>query len=425
MKTLRKIWCRGYQLVLRIAMPFLPYTEPEILSSTDELPELLGKLEVKSVLLVTDPGILACHLTESLEGALDQAGIACAVYGDTQANPTVANVEAALAVYHEEGCEAIIGFGGGSAMDCAKGVAARATRPDKSLADMAGLMKVQRRTPPLIAVPTTAGTGSEVTLAAVITDSETKHKFVINAFKLIPRYAVHDWRLTEGLPKGITSTTGMDTLTHAVEAYIGRSSTAYTRDCAEKAVVLVHDNLLDAYRDGSNERARQNMLQAAYLAGVAFTRSYVGYVHGIAHSLGGQYGTPHGLANAVALPHVLRAYGPACHKKLARLSRLAGVADDSAGDAEAAEAFIDWIDSMNEAMDIPAHLDCIKREDVPHMAANADAESNPLYPVPVEMDAEELAQLYGVVAGWDEGAAAGAGAAGAGAGMAATDGQEA
>ena len=402
MKALRKVWCRSFQTALRIAMPFLPYREPDLLSSTDEIPPLLAKLSAKSVLLVTDPGILSCGLTRSLEGELDSAGIACVVYSKTQANPTVDNVEEALNMYHEWDCQAIIGFGGGSAMDCAKGVAARVARPDKTLEQMSGLLKVQRSTPPLIAVPTTAGTGSEVTLAAVITDGETHHKFVINAFKLIPSYAVHDWRLTKGLPKSITATTGMDALTHAVEAYIGRSTTAYTRDCAERAVTLIRENLLDAYRDGTNERARANMLQAAYLAGIAFTRSYVGYVHGVAHSLGGQYGVPHGLANAVALPHVLRAYGPACHKKLAKLARTAGIAGDSQTDEEAANTFIDWIDQMNAAMDIPRHLDCIRPEDVPHMAQNADAESNPLYPVPVEMDASELEKLYALVAGWDD-----------------------
>ena len=401
MNTLRKAWCRTYQTVLRIAMPFLPYTEPEILQSTDEVPALLKKLQITNVLLVTDPGILACGLTQGLEDALAGANIKCTVFGETCTNPTVENVETALAVYHEQGCQAVIGFGGGSAMDCAKGVAARVARPDMTLYQMRGVLKVQRKAPPIIAVPTTAGTGSEVTVAAVITDGETKHKFVINAFRLIPSYAVHDWRLTEGLSPNMTSTTGMDALTHAVEAYIGRSTTAYTRDCAERAVMLIHDNLLDAYRDGSNERARRNMLEAAYLAGIAFTRSYVGYVHGVAHSLGGQYGTPHGLANAVALPHVLRVYGASVHRPLARLARLIHVADEGQSDAEAADAFIAWIDFMNASMGIPKYLDCIRREDVPHMARNADAESNPLYPVPIEMGAHELEKLYGIIAGWD------------------------
>ena len=404
MNPLRKAYCRVFQTAFRIALPVLPYFEPETLQSVDEVPALLREKGISSVLLVTDQGLKGLGLTNRLEEALAEAGIACAIYADTVPNPTVANVEAALALYKQQGCAAIIGFGGGSPMDCAKGVAARVARPNKRLGQLRGLLHVHARTPLLIAVPTTAGTGSEVTLAAVITDGEKHHKYVINDFALIPNYAVHDYRLTVGLPPQVTSTTGMDALTHAVEAYIGRSTNAFTRGCAEQAVRLINENLRAAYEDGANSEARANMLRAAYLAGNAFTRSYVGYVHGIAHSLGGQYGTPHGLANAVALPHVLRAYGQACYPKLARLARAGGVVPASmSNDAAAAQRFICWIDEMNEAMGIPRHLDCIKPEDVPTMAAHADSESNPLYPVPVLWDAEELGRLYGVIGGWAEG----------------------
>ena len=400
MNPLRTLYCRAFQTCFRIVLPVLPYREPKILPSVDDVPALLAEHGVRSVLLVTDPGLSRLGLVDRQLEVLREADIACAVYADVVPNPTVANVEAALALYRQEGCQAVIGFGGGSPMDCAKGVTARVAQPNKTLAKMRGLLKVHARTPLLIAVPTTAGTGSEVTLAAVITDGESRYKYVINDFSLIPDVAVHDYRLTLGLPPQVTSTTGMDALTHAVEAYIGRSTNAFTRACAERAVVLVHDNLLDAYRDGGNAEARTNMLTAAYLAGNAFTRSYVGYVHGIAHSLGGQYGVPHGLANAVILPHMLRAYRPVCDAKLAKLARIAGIAPQAAGDEAAATAFIEWVDWMNESMDIPRHLDCIEREDIPVMAAHADAESNPLYPVPVLMDTAELARQYEVVAGW-------------------------
>ena len=172
-------------------------------------------------------------------------------------------------------------------MDCAKGVGARIAQPNKPINKMRGLLRVHRLLPLLIAVPTTAGTGSEVTLAAVITDDETHYKYPINDFVLIPRFAVHDPEFTRGLPASITGQTGMDALTHAVEAFIGRSTTPYTRKMARQAVQLIHDNLLEAYEYGDDMRARRNMLSAAYKAGVAFTRSYVGYVHAIAHSLGG------------------------------------------------------------------------------------------------------------------------------------------
>ena len=399
MNPIRAAWCRTYQTAFRIVLPVLPYREPTIVQSVEDVPGILAREHASSVLLVTDPGIKALGLTSELERALAAAGLETCVYSKTVANPTVANVEEALALYHEHDCEAIIGFGGGSAMDCAKAVGARVARPNVGVGSMRGLLRVHHKLPTLIAVPTTAGTGSEVTLAAVITDGETHYKYPINDFFLIPAYAVHDWRLTRGLPASVTGQTGMDALTHAVEAYIGRSTTSHTRQMALDAVALIHDNLLDAYRDGNSEQARSAMLAAAYKAGIAFTQSYVGYVHAIAHSLGGRYGIPHGLANAVILPHVLRAYGPAAAPKLAELARHIGICEEGASDEAAAERFIAWVDEMNEKLGIPDHLEGIRAADVPEMAAHADAEANPLYPVPALWDRDQLARMYRVVAG--------------------------
>ena len=249
-------------------------------------------------------------------------------------------------------------------------------------------------TPLLIAAPTTAGTGSETTLAAVITDSAAHHKYPINDFALIPDYAVLDPELTRGLPPMLTATTGMDALTHAIEAYIGRSTTKLTRAMSEEAATRIVRSLYTAYENGGDMQARADMLRAAYCAGVSFTRSYVGYVHGVAHSLGGQYGVPHGLANAVILPYFLDAYGAACHQKLGRLARVAHVAPQSASDREAAEAFIRWIREMNARMGIPEKIPQIRTADIPEMARHAARESNPLYPVPVLMDERQLAQMY-------------------------------
>lgn len=175
-------------------------------------------------------------------------------------------------------------------MDCAKGVGARLARPNKTLAKMEGILHVMHKLPLLIAVPTTAGTGSETTLAAVITDADTHHKYAINDFSLIPHYAVLEPEVTVGLPPQLTSTTGMDALTHAIEAYIGRSTTKQTRSAAIEAIQLILRYLPAAYKNGQNRIARKQMLRASYLAGTAFTKSYVGYVHAVAHSLGGQYG---------------------------------------------------------------------------------------------------------------------------------------
>ena len=399
MNTLRKIWCRTYQTAFRVALPLLPYREPKLLENMDAVADLLAGKGLSPVLIVTDKGISSLGLLRGLTDALDAQGVEWRVFDEVTANPTIHNVEAARQMYLDEGCKALIAFGGGSSMDCAKACGARIVRPKKLVQKMRGLLQVMHRLPTLIAVPTTAGTGSETTLAAVITDSETKHKYPINDFSLIPHYAVLDPAVTAGLPAGLTATTGMDALTHAVEAYIGRSTTAHTRAMAIEAVQLIRQYLKRAHDNGQDLEARAKMLRAAYCAGIAFTQSYVGYVHGVAHSLGGQYGLPHGLANAIILPWFLEEYGPACHHRLGELARKTGVAPADASDAEAAGIFIAWVREMNDSMGIPRTVDCIQPEDIPQMAAHADQESNPLYPVPKLMDAEELAHMYDVIAG--------------------------
>lgn len=387
-------FCRAFQGVFRAALPILPYREPVQLDGLASIVPLLRKKAVSSVLLVTDAPVRSLGLTKPLEDALKEASIACAVYDKTVPNPTIQNIEEGRALYLSSRAQAIIAVGGGSVMDCAKVIGARIAKPHQSVQHMGGLLRILRKTPMLIAVPTTAGTGSETTLAAVITDPAARHKYPINDFVLIPDYAVLEPELTRGLPRGLTATTGMDALTHAIEAYIGRSTTKLTRAMSEEAATLIVRSLYKAYQNGGDMDARRDMLRAAYCAGVSFTRSYVGYVHGVAHSLGGQYGVPHGLANAVILPYFLDAYGSACHKKLGRLARIAGVAPQSADDRDASEAFIRWIREMNAAMGIPDHIQEIRISDIPEMAHHAAQESNPLYPVPVLMDERELAAMY-------------------------------
>ena len=399
MFVLRKIYCRVFQLAFRAALPVLPYRNPKIIPSDAGIPDVLRKHGVSSVMIVTDAGIRSLGLTAFLEKTLKENEITYCIYDRTVANPTIWNVEEAKDLYLKEGAQAIIAFGGGSSMDCAKAAGARIVKPHQSISQMKGLLKVHKKLPLLIAIPTTAGTGSETTLAAVITDSEKHYKYPINDFSLIPRYAVLDYHETVGLPKMITATTGMDALTHAVEAYIGGSTTKETRKMAEEAVTLIHQHLKNAYDDGHNKEARKGMLKAAYCAGVAFTKSYVGYVHAVAHSLGGQYGTPHGLANAVILPVVLRMYGPACEKKLACLARKAGVVEENLTDREASRDFIRWVQKMNDSMGIPRTIPEIQEEDIPTMAKHADQEGNPLYPVPVLMNRKELEKIYYKVKG--------------------------
>lgn len=394
MNTLKKAYCRTFQAAFRLAMPFMPYREPEILNSVAEIEPLLKRLDVKSVLLVTDKMLRQFGATTKLEKVLADANIKCVVYDETCPNPTVNNVEAARELYVESNCEALIAFGGGSSMDCAKAVGARIAYPNKTVNQMKGLLKVLKKIPTLIAVPTTAGTGSEVTITSVITNSEIKHKYTMNSFPLIPAYAVLDPEVTLTLPPSLTATTGMDALTHAVEAYIGGSTTKETRAYALEAVKLIFENLETAYADGKNEVARRNMLRAAYIAGIAFSKSYVGYVHAVAHTLGGQYNIPHGLANAVLMPMVLDEYGESAHVKLHQLAMAAGVSKETDIVADSAKKFIQAIRDMNERMGIPAGFTNIETADIPMMAEHADAEANPLYPVPLLMDAKELEKIY-------------------------------
>lgn len=394
MNSLRKIYCRGFQAVFKAALPFLPYRKPRIVNSVKALPEVIQKKKCTKVLIITDEGIRKLGLTSRLEKALEDARIPYCIYDKTVANPTTDNVSEAMTLYLEEGCDCIIGFGGGSSMDCAKATGARIAKPKQSLAKMKGTLKVHKRLPLLMAVPTTAGTGSETTLAAVITDAQTRHKYPINDFCLIPRYAVLDPKVTLSLPPFITATTGMDALTHAVEAYIGNSTTYGTRKDALLAVQLIFENIYTAYEEGGNVEARRNMLHASFYAGCAFTKSYVGYVHAIAHSLGGEYNVPHGLANAVILPMMLEAYGEKIHKKLARLAVAAGLADPDTPDYDAAKRFIQAIKDMKKHFGIGDRIPQIRETDIPKLAYYADKEANPLYPVPVLLNAAELEPFY-------------------------------
>lgn len=394
MNFFKKFYCRTFQTVFKWALPILPYREPEILKSDEELVNIILQKKVKNVLLVTDKGIYNLGLTKSLEEKLKESEINVFVYNETVANPTTQNVADALKMYKENNCKAIISFGGGSAMDCAKAVGARVARPKKTLAQMKGILKVGRKIPLLIAVPTTAGTGSETTLAAVITDSETRHKYAINDFPLIPQYAMLNAKLTVGLPKHITSTTGMDALTHAIEAYIGRSTTKQTRNCALFATKTIFENLLEAYNNPENLQARENMLLASYNAGLAFTKSYVGYVHAVAHTLGGKYNVAHGVANAVILPYVLRKYGRKIYKKLWEMGVFCGLFDKETSKEVGAKIFIEKIESMNKDMNIPTRIDEIKTEDISSLAITAEKEANPLYPVPVLYTSEQLETIY-------------------------------
>ena len=394
MWALKVAYYRAYQKVMKVMLYFLDWSEPQLLTgpgSIRKLPSVIKEKGIGKVMVVTDKGLMSLNLLDGLFEELDKAGISYVVYDGVQPNPSIENIEEAREMFVSNGCEAMIAFGGGSPMDCAKAACARVVRPNKTIPQMRGVLKVMRKLPPFFAVPTTAGTGSETTVAAVVSNTQTHEKYAINDPCLRPKFAVLDPELTTGLPKKITSTTGLDALTHAVEAYIGKSNTRETEDYAEKATKLIFENLETCYNDGQNVEARGQMLLASFYAGMAFTRAYVGYVHAIAHNLGGMYGIPHGLANSVILPVVLEEYGSIIYPRLAKLAEIVGINGQT--EEELAKGFIAEIKAMNERMAIPTSFEQIKEEDIPTIVERAMKEAHPLYPTPVIFDADRLAQI--------------------------------
>ena len=386
------LWCRVFQGVLKIGNYFMGYRTPEYLEGPGAIRDLgrfLNEKGINDILVVTGSGMVRRGQVQPMLDGFDAAGLRYTVQTFDRPDPTSDDVELGFRTYRENGCRAIVALGGGSRIDCAKAIAAKAVHPKKSVAQLHGLLKVHRPVPPFVAIPTTAGAGSETTVAAVITDSATHRKASINDPFLIPKYAVLDPELTAGLPPHTTATTGMDALAHAVEAYTnGTYNTRVENDLARNAVRLIHDNILTAVDAGTDLEARRNMQLGAFYAGRAFTRGCVGYVHAVGHTIGSLYGVSHGLAMAVLLPKVMRAYGGAVHRKLAELAEVCGMSGSN--DAEKAEAFLAWIEETNRKLGLPDHFDMIREEDIDQMVTWAMKEANPLYPVPVIWGREDF-----------------------------------
>lgn len=381
---LKKGYCRVFQLGFAVGALLLPWKRPHCISGAGSLarvPELLHTAGCRK------PMIVASHRQSEAPAFLNMVKELeeWSLFSTVTANPKIETVEQIAAQYHQDGCDSLVAIGGGSPMDAAKAAAARIARPKCTVEQLKGLMKVRRRIVPFVAVPTTAGTGSETTIAAVVTDAQ-RHKYAMEDLCLIPRWAVLDPALTVSLPASTTAETGMDALTHAVEAYTNRLyNTPQTRTLARQAVAAIFQYLPLACADGDNLQARQELLVASYRAGFAFTRAGVGNVHAIAHTLGGLYDVPHGRANAVLLPLVLEDYGEAAWKRLAELAEVAGIC--AAGSREEkAKAFIAAVREMSRGLEIPTGFTCIREEDIPQMAAWAESEANPVYPVPVIYD---------------------------------------
>ncbi|NJM44502.1 MAG: iron-containing alcohol dehydrogenase, partial [Brachymonas sp.] len=360
--------------------------------SSQRLGEVVAGFGHSKVLIVTDSVISKLGLLKGLQDALQEGGAKSVVFDEITPDAPIPLVERGLEFCREHDCDAIVAFGGGSSMDSAKAIAMAFANP-KPLRQLAGYFKGRRSPLPIYAVPTTAGTGSEVTVAAVVSDPSKHDKIVIIDPRLVPKMAALDPALMTGLPPHITAATGIDALTHAVESYVGNWATPYTDGMALAAVGLIFGNLRTCYTDGKNIAAREKMALASTYAGLAFTRANVGYVHAIAHQFGGKYHTPHGLANAIMLPHVMRYSAPSITKRLAQLAVRAKLGKASERDDALADKFLDAIDDLNRDLGIPLYLDKLQETDIPALAKAACHEAHTGYPVPRYMTQKQCEQL--------------------------------
>ena len=394
--NIKKAYYRANQGIFKFGMKFIKFKEQEVISgenSVRKIAFILKEKNINNVLLVSGKTITRLGLLNELIESLKEENIRYYLFNDVMANPTIESVEAGVKKYEEAKAKGIIAFGGGSPMDCAKIIGARVNNKNIQVKDMRGILKIRKNIPLFIAIPTTAGTGSESTVAAVITDSVNHEKYAIVDPKLMPDYAVLDPKLTVALPKQVTSTTGMDALTHAIEAYIGNFGTKETNKNALKSIKIIFDNLEAAYSNGENLEARNNMLIASNYAGLAFTRANVGYVHAIAHALGGIYGVSHGLANAIVLPYVLEYYKESIYKKLSEIAIYTGLGDEKEDNRILYNKVLNKIKDMNSNMNIPNKVNELRKNDFEIITKRVMKEGNPGYPVPKIMNEEECIEI--------------------------------
>lgn len=381
----KRLLYRCYHMALRLALFVYPIPRPKCFKST-QIDIWLAELKqqnIERLLVVTDKTLLSLGIAAPVITALESAGISTSIYSDILPDPDINEIESGFTLYTQDKCQGIVAIGGGSVIDGAKLIGVRAAKPHKTLTQLRGLFKVMRRLPPLTAVPTTAGTGSETTVAAVVSNRKQQDKFAIADYCLAPKYALLMPELSQGLPPFITATTAMDALTHAVEAFIGINGTQFTNQKALSACKLVFDNFPLVIQEPSNIKVRENLLNASFYAGEAFTRTSVGYVHAIAHQLGAKYHVAHGLANAILLDVVLTEYGETIHDKLALIADYCALGDNKIDDrSQKAMLVIETIRELKELANLPTKVDELDATDIPDITTAAMKEAHPDYPVP-------------------------------------------
>ena len=380
MKTL---FARIYQKILYVAMFFIKFREPVILNDNYELVNALEKENKKRIMLLSGKRVSKEEFYNDLYILLKEK-FEVLTYNDIPSDPDILSIENAVASANEFSCDSVIALGGGSIIDAAKAIAARISNPKQSLRSMRGILKIRKKPVLLVAIPTTCGTGSECTVASVISDLDRKEKYAISDPKLIPHYALLNPKCILTLPKNLLATTALDALTHAVEAYLGNSNTKQTKEKAINACINIFNNLEYAYNNNEDLESRRLLQIASYDAGIAFTKAYVGYVHAFSHAISAYYHLPHGYLNGVILPVVLDSYGSCVSNKLTELSTHLNNDD-----------FINKVNELLISLDIENNLsEIIKDEDIPEMIKHIKKEVYPLYPVPKYFSDEELINIF-------------------------------
>ncbi|MDX1755086.1 MAG: iron-containing alcohol dehydrogenase [Marinobacter sp.] len=380
---------RSLANALKVSVRFLPIRNPTLFSGQNaslELCDFIGQMGHRELLLVTDRVLVELGIVNAMVERLREQGVNVTLFDGVSPDPTSAQVDAGVALARSHHCDCVMAVGGGSPIDAAKAISACLPNA-KSPRQLSGFFKVKVPPLPLYAVPTTAGTGSEATIAAVISDARSHKKQLMIDTKLVPKAAALDGRLMLGLPSAITAATGMDALTHAIEAYISRNATKETDELALMAAKLLFDNLEEAVANGQNLKARQSLAMASYYAGAAFTKAGVGYVHAISHNVGAAYGIAHGVANAMILPRVLQFSLSKASPRMAEMARYCGLAQEADSQNKAAESLIDAVRGMLDRFEMPYHLTPLREEDIPALANGALKEAHySFYAVPKYLD---------------------------------------
>lgn len=396
---LTKVTSKAKLVGIKAAMTLLPAPRPTVFSGEGaalKLCQAMASFGHRKVLIVSDKILNNLGVLKPLEAKLQALGVKVAIFDGVMPDPTFSITEACLQYYHVENCDSVLAVGGGSSIDVAK-VVALAASTHKTPQQLVGILKGRKASSPLYAIPTTAGTGSEVTVGAVISDDKTHQKGLVLDPNVVPRMVALDSGIMSGMPPKVTAETGMDALTHAVEAYISEIATTESDVYARAAVKLIFENLRITYTEPKNLVAREAMALASHYGGLALNQGGLGYVHGIAHQLGSHYGLPHGLSNAIVMPYVLEFSRPVIDKKLAELARFAGLVTQETSTSIAAQAFMTELKKLMCDVNIKSVVPKMNTQDFDDIMQAAFKEVHGTYAVPKYMTEDDCKQILFVI----------------------------